>query len=160
MILSLGCDHGGVILKSLVRERLEARGIEVISHGPETEVSVDYPDVASEVADDVLAGRAALGILICGTGIGMSIAANKVPGIRAALLSDCYSASMAHTHNDANVIALGARCTGPELAWQLVETFLDAEFQGGRHSQRIAKISALEQQARAGLQEEEVPRSC
>ncbi len=144
MIVSLGCDHGGVDLRASLRDRLMARGYRVVSHGPEDETSVDYPDVAITVCREVVHGEADLGILVCGTGLGMSIAANKVPGIRAALLSDCYSAEMARTHNNANVIALGGRTIGPELAWHIVTNFLDNEFSGGRHQVRIDKVSAIE----------------
>ncbi|MDI9497944.1 MAG: ribose 5-phosphate isomerase B [Bacillota bacterium] len=144
MIVSLGCDHAGVDLRASLRDQLMARGYRVISHGPEDETSVDYPDVAIVVCRQVLDGEADLGILVCGTGLGMSIAANKVPGIRAALLSDCYSAVKARTHNDANVITLGGRTLGPELAWQIVTSFLDNEFTGGRHQVRIDKLSAIE----------------
>ncbi|MDI9471224.1 MAG: ribose 5-phosphate isomerase B [Bacillota bacterium] len=144
MIVSLGCDHGGVDLRARLRDRLMERGYRVLSYGPEDETSVDYPDVAVVVCRDVIDGRADLGILVCGTGLGMSIAANKVPGIRAALLSDCYSAEMARTHNNANVITLGGRTLGSELAWQIVTNFLDNEFSGGRHQVRNDKVSAIE----------------
>jgi len=125
-------------------EHLAAKGIEVEDYGTDCDKPVDYPDYAEKVAKAVAAGKAPLGILICGTGIGMSIAANKVDGIRAALCDNCYSAQKAKEHNDANIICLGARVLGPGLAEQIVDTFLASSFLGTHHILRLEKIAKLE----------------
>ena len=143
-MLAIGSDHGGFELKSYIIEHLKGKGIECKDCGTYTEESCDYPDIAKKVADTVLSGECERGILICGTGIGISIAANKVDGIRAALCSDVFSAKMARQHNNANIICLGGRVTGRELAFMIIDTFLEAEFEGGRHQKRIDKIHALE----------------
>ena len=142
--IAIGNDHGGTELKFEIVKRLEASGYKVINKGTDTTESVDYPDMAKLVCDEVNAGNADCGILICGTGIGIGIAANKVKGIRAAMCSDCFSAKMARVHNNANVITFGARTIGPELAWSIVESYLSAEFEGGRHETRVNKIMELE----------------
>lgn len=144
MRVALGADHAGVHLKDAVRQQLESRGIEVRDIGTVDETSVDYPDYATQVARTVASGDADRGILVCGTGIGMAIAANKVDGVRAAPVVDLESARLSREHNDANVLALGARVTTPDLARQIVDTFLDTPFAGGRHQRRIDKISAIE----------------
>ena len=144
MRIALGADHAGVALKANVEALLEARGVQIIDMGALSEESVDYPDYAAKVGRAVASGEADLGILACGTGIGMAIAANKVAGVRAAPVVDIESARLARAHNDANVLALGARLTPHDLALQLVTTFLDTKFEGGRHQRRVDKIAALE----------------
>lgn len=144
MRLAIGSDHGGFTLKESIKKHLLERGIEVEDFGIFSEESVDYPDYALRVSEAVADGRFDGGILCCGTGIGMSIAANKVKGIRAAHVTDCFSARYAKEHNNANIICLGGRITGPGLADMIVDQWLDAEFQGGRHSRRIEKISDIE----------------
>ena len=144
MKIIVGCDHGGYALKGKMMEHLAAKGIEVEDYGTDCDKPVDYPDYAEKVAKAVAAGKAPLGILICGTGIGMSIAANKVDGIRAALCDNCYSAQKAKEHNDANIICLGARVLGPGLAEQIVDTFLASSFLGTHHILRLEKIAKLE----------------
>lgn len=144
MRIALGADHAGVSLKADVHALLESRGDEVIDMGALSDESVDYPDYAAKVARAVADGQADIGILTCGTGIGMAIAANKVPGIRAAPVVDLDSTRLSRAHNDANVLALGARVTPTDLALQLVTTFLDTPFEGGRHQRRVDKIADLE----------------
>ena len=144
MRVALGADHAGVHLKSAVRSLLESRGIEVHDAGTVSEDSVDYPDYAVKVGTSVARGDVDRGILVCGTGIGMAIAANKIDGVRAAPVVDLDSARLAREHNDANVLALGARVTSPDTALEIVSTFLDTPFAGGRHQRRIDKIAALE----------------
>lgn len=143
-MLAIGSDHGGFELKGHIVEHLKEKGIEVKDYGVYCEDSVDYPDCAKPVCEAILNGSAELGILICGTGIGISMAANKFHGIRAALCGDVFSAKMAKEHNNANIICLGGRVTGRELVCMIVDTFLEAKFQGGRHQQRIDKIHAIE----------------
>ncbi len=140
--IAIGCDHAGVELKSLIAELLTSNGCEVIMFGADGSGSVDYPDVAGEVCRAVLSKNAELAILICGTGIGMSMAANRNAGIRAALCSDCVSAGLTRSHNNANVLCIGARILGPELVLGIVDKFLSTKFDGGRHSRRIEKIEA------------------
>lgn len=144
MRIALGADHAGVGLKGDVKTLLEQRGLDVTDMGAVSEESVDYPDYAARVARAVADGEADLGILACGTGIGMAIAANKVAGIRAAPVVDLESTRLSRAHNDANVLALGARVTPSDLALQIVATFLDTPFEGGRHKRRVDKIAALE----------------
>lgn len=143
-MIAIGCDHGGFELKGHIIEHLKEKGIEFKDYGTYSEASVDYPDCAKPVCEAVQNGTAERGILICGTGIGISIAANKYKGIRAALCSDVYSAKMSKQHNNANIICLGGRVTGRELAFMIVDTWLETEFEGGRHENRIAKIHAAE----------------
>ncbi len=145
-MIAIGSDHGGFELKEHIKRHLAERGLEVKDYGTHSEESVDYPDCAAPVCKAVLSGEAERGILICGTGIGISIAANKFDGIRAALCSDVYSALMAKQHNDANILCLGGRVTGRELAFMIADTWLDAEFLGGRHAARIEKIHDIEKQ--------------
>ncbi len=145
MRLHLGSDHGGLALRALLAEVLGAAGHEIAGIAGPTEagVSVDYPEVAVELCRRVLAdGEGTRGILICGTGQGMAMSANKIAGIRAAVVSDCFSAKMAREHNDANVLCLGQRVLGDELAKMIAEAFLASEFQGGRHARRVAKLDA------------------
>lgn len=139
----IGNDHGGVELKNELVMRLETAGYNVLNAGTDTTAAVDYPDVAVKACRMVTAGAADCGILICGTGIGIGIAANKVRGIRAALCTDTYSARMSREHNNANVITLGARTIGVELAWELVQAYLGSEFQGNQHTARVAKIDSI-----------------
>ena len=144
-MIAIGCDHGGFELKEHIIKHLEDKGVEFKDYGTYSEDSVDYPDYAKKVCNAITEGEADKGILICGTGIGISIAANKHKGIRAALCSDVYSAKMTRMHNDSNVICLGGRVTGRELAFMIVDTWLDTKFEGGRHSMRIAKIHDIEE---------------
>ncbi|AEF18200.1 sugar-phosphate isomerase, RpiB/LacA/LacB family [Thermoanaerobacterium xylanolyticum LX-11] len=143
-MIAIGSDHGGYELKEAIKKHLEERGIEYKDFGTFSEESVDYPDYAREVAEAVASGQYEKGILLCGTGVGISIAANKVPGIRAAHVSDAFSARYSKEHNNANVLCMGGRVVGPGLAALLVDEWLDAEFQGGRHQKRIDKISEIE----------------
>jgi ribose 5-phosphate isomerase B len=144
MRIALGADHAGVALKDDVKRLLDARGIAYEDFGTHSTESVDYPDFAAKVAHAVAEGRFDRGILVCGTGIGMAIAANKVHGVRAAPVVDEESARLMREHNDANVLALGARVTIADTAHRLVNAFLDTPFAGGRHQRRIDKITALD----------------
>jgi ribose 5-phosphate isomerase B len=145
MRIALGADHAGVVLKEQIKERLGQRGIPYTDFGTTGAESVDYPDFATEVAKQVATGAFDRGVLVCGTGIGMAIAANKVPGTRAASVVDEQSAVLSREHNDANVLALGARITGAEQAMRLLDLFLDTPFSGGRHQRRVDKLTALDQ---------------
>lgn len=144
-MIAIGCDHGGYELKEHIKKHLDEKGVEYKDYGTYNEESVDYPDYAGKVCRAIQDNEAECGILICGTGIGISIAANKHKGIRAALCSDVYSAKMTKMHNNANVICLGGRVTGRELAFMIVDSWLETEFEGGRHNQRIDKIHAIEE---------------
>lgn len=140
-MIAIGSDHGGFELKKEVMAHLDARGLEYKDFGTYSDASCDYPVYGKAVAKAVASGECERGIIICGTGIGISIAANKVHGIRAALCGDCFSAEAARQHNDANVLALGARVVGPGLALKIVDTFLDTPFSNGeRHIRRIEMI--------------------
>ena len=141
----IASDHAGFAMKKILSQHLVDLGVEVIDLGPQTEESVDYPDYAVKLARTMKPLPRAMGILVCGTGIGMSLAANKVRGIRCALCGDCYSAKMSRAHNNANMLALGARVIGAELAKLIVETWLDTPFEGGRHQRRVDMVMALEQ---------------
>ena len=143
-MIAIGCDHGGFELKCAVMNHLLNKKIEYVDCGCEGE-RVDYPDIAEAVCKKVTSGECELAILGCGTGIGMSIAANKIKGIRAAVCSDWYSAKYTRLHNNANVLCLGGRVLGAGLALELVDVFLETEFEGGRHSDRIDKITKLEE---------------
>lgn len=149
--VALGCDHAGFTLKEAVREVIQRFDREVLDLGTHSLESVDYPDFGESVGRAVASGRAEKGIVICGTGIGISIAANKVPGVRAALCHDTFSAKMSRAHNDANVLALGARVVGSGLAQEIVQTWLEAEFEGGRHADRVEKLSRLERVSESTL---------
>jgi ribose 5-phosphate isomerase B len=142
--IALGSDHGGLNLKKHIIMHLESKNIQVKDFGTYTEESCDYPDYALKVASEVVANNFELGILICGTGIGIGIAANKVPGIRAALCNDTFSAHAAREHNNANILTMGERVIGTGLALDIVDTFINAEFQGDRHQKRIDKITEIE----------------
>lgn len=140
-MIGVGSDHGGFELKNAICRHLEQRGLEYRDFGTYSNESCDYPDFGKAVAKAVAAGECESGIIICGTGIGISITANKIPGIRAALCGDCFSAEATRLHNDANVLALGARVVGEGLALKIVDTFLDTPFSNDeRHKRRIAKI--------------------
>lgn len=143
-MLAIGSDHGGVNLKETIKGLLSDRGIEFKDFGTSAGEPCDYPDMAKTVSEAILSGEYTSGILICGTGIGMSIAANKIDGIRAAHVTDTYSARMAREHNNANIICLGERITGCDLALEIVKAYLDSEFLGGRHKTRVDKIMSLE----------------
>ncbi|WIV12202.1 ribose 5-phosphate isomerase B [Proteiniborus sp. MB09-C3] len=144
MKIGLGCDHAGYELKGYIKEYLDEKGIEYIDFGTNSTESVDYPDFGEKVAEAVKNGECDRGIICCGTGIGISISANKVPGIRCALCGDCYSARMSIEHNNANILAIGARVTGKDLALEIIDTWLKAEFQGGKHERRVNKIRDIE----------------
>jgi len=143
-VVGLGADHAGFPLKEDLKAWLITRGYDVVDFGTQSADAVDYPDYAAAVASAVTAGKADFGVLVCGTGIGMAIAANKLPGIRAAACSDAYTARMSREHNDANILALGARITGRDAAIEILETWLAAAFAGGRHARRVDKIVALD----------------
>jgi RpiB/LacA/LacB family sugar-phosphate isomerase len=142
--VAIASDHGGFALKEDLKRLLDKMAVPYDDYGPATDVVVDYPEFAAAVAQAVRTGRADRGILICGTGIGMSIAANKVPGIRAALATSAEMARLGRAHNDANVITLGGRTTAPDQAREIVRLFLSTAFDGGRHQIRVAKIAQLE----------------
>ena len=142
-MIALGSDHGGLALKRHVMEYLDARGLEDQDFGCYTAESCDYPDFGEAAARAVASGEYDRGIVICTTGIGISIAANKVAGIRCAHCTDPLSAEMTRRHNDANVLALGAGITGPNLAKRMVEVFLNTDFEGGRHARRVAQLDAI-----------------
>ena len=143
-VVGLGADHAGFPLKEDLKAWLITRGYDVVDFGTQSADAVDYPDYAAAVASAVTAGKADFGVLVCGTGIGMAIAANKLPGIRAAACSDAYTARMSREHNDANILALGARITGRDAAIEILETWLAATFASGRHARRVDKIVALD----------------
>ena len=145
MRIAIGCDHGGIVLKPAVLEYLKANGYEVEDLGSYDNERVDYPVYAKKVAEKVASGEAQKGILLCGTGIGMSIAANKVKGIRAAVLSDEFSAAACSAHNDANILCLGGRVVSPEKAVKLVDLWLTTPFEGDRHVRRLAMITDLDE---------------
>lgn len=145
MRIAIGSDHAGFNLKKRVIEHFAAKGLKFVDYGVDGPDSADYPDIGAPVAEAVASGREDLGILICGTGIGMTIVANKVPGIRAALCHDAFTARAAREHNDANILTMGERVTDPELALEIVATWLGSSFQGGRHARRLEKISRLEE---------------
>ena len=144
MRVAIGADHGGFELKEYLKKICQDKGIETADLGTYSTESCDYPLIADKVAAEIIRGGADFGVLICGTGIGISISANKVKGIRAACCSDCYSAEMTRRHNDANILCFGGRVVGPGLAQKMVELFLKTEFEGGRHARRIAKIADIE----------------
>jgi len=137
----IAADHGGVELKALLVADLRVRGFDVLDLGTDSTASVDYPDYAQALATAIVDGRARRGVLICGSGIGMSIAANRFPEIRAAVVHDHLSARLSRQHNDANVLCMGGRLIGPEVARDCLGVFLDTAFEGGRHARRIAKMS-------------------
>ena len=144
--IAIGSDHGGYHLKEEVKAYLEGKGYSVVDVGTDSETSVDYPDFAAEVARTVQGGKADLGILICGTGIGMAITANKFRGIRAAVVHDAYTAEMSRRHNNANIITFGGRVVGAGVAFSIVDAWLGNTFEGGRHTRRLGKIEAFEKE--------------
>ena len=145
MKIAIGNDHTAVEMKNHIVKYLEEKGYELVNFGTDTEDRVDYPVYGKRVADAVASGECELGILICGTGIGISLAANKVKGIRAAVCSEAYSAELTRRHNNSNIIAFGARVVGPATAETIVDAFLNAEYEGGRHAARVDMISAIEE---------------
>jgi ribose 5-phosphate isomerase B len=145
MKIAIGCDHGAFELKQEIIKFLESENHEVKDFGTYTTDSCDYPDIALPVAEAVAAKEYEFGILVCGTGIGIGIAANKVPGIRAALCSDTFSAHATREHNNANILTMGQRVVGGGLALDIVKTFITSKFEGGRHQNRIDKITAIEE---------------
>lgn len=144
MVIALGADHAGFSLKEDLKAWLVSRGHQIVDCGTHSTDSVDYPDYAAAVGRAVAVGRAERGVLVCGSGIGMAIAANKVPGIRAAACADAYAAQLSRAHNDANVLALGARLTAADSAREIVRVWLETAFQGGRHASRVAKLAGME----------------
>ena len=144
MKIAIGCDHAGFILKNKVIDYFREQGIPFNDYGTDSTESCNYPDIAKVVANAVLSGECDLGILICGTGIGMSIAANKFKGIRAACCSDTFSARLTRMHNDANILCFGARVVGEGLAIDMVDLFINTQFEGGKHKLRVDMISELE----------------
>ncbi|MBC2577966.1 ribose 5-phosphate isomerase B [Peptostreptococcus russellii] len=147
MKIALGCDHGGLNLKNAIKKHLEENNYEVEDFGTYSTDSVDYPDYAKKAAVAVANGEADCGILVCGTGIGIGISANKVKGIRCATVGDTFSARMTKAHNDANMIALGERVTGIGLGLDIVDAYLNSEFEGGRHQRRIDKMMEIESES-------------
>ena len=145
MRIAVGADHGGYRLKEQLSVFLREIGHEIADFGTHSVESVDYPDIASALARAVAEGEFSRGILICGTGIGMCLSANRISGIRAALCTDSYMARMAQEHNDAQILCLGERVVGEGLAQEIVQTFLGSHFEGGRHARRVSKIHALEE---------------
>ncbi|MFZ4452994.1 ribose 5-phosphate isomerase B [Salibacterium aidingense] len=145
MKLAIGSDHAGHKLKAEVVKILKEMEIEIEDHGCNCEDSVDYPDYAAPVAESVAAGTVDKGILICGTGIGISISANKIKGIRCALCHDVFSAKASRAHNNSNILAMGERVVGPGHAGEIVKAWLDTEFEGGRHADRVEKMMAMEE---------------
>ena len=144
-MIAIGSDHGGFALKEEIKKHLTEKGVPFRDFGTDSEASCDYPVYAEKVCRAVTGGEAELGILCCGTGIGMSMAANKIRGIRCACCGDCFSAEMTRRHNDANVLALGGRVLGVGLALKITDIFLDTPFEGGRHARRVGQIMALEE---------------
>ena len=143
-VLAIGCDHGGYELKNSIIAHLKEQGIEVKDFGTFDGAAVDYPEIALKVTGAIKSGECKLGILVCGTGIGMSLAANKVKGIRAAACSETFSAMYTRLHNDSNVLCLGGRVIGPGLACEMVDLFVNTKFEGGRHARRVDAVMAIE----------------
>lgn len=151
MRIGFGSDHAAVDMKAILMDHLAEQGHECVDFGPESaEQRTDYPDKALEVAEAVKTGEIDKGVLCCGTGIGMALAANKVPGIRASVCGDPFSAEMTVRHNNANIITIGARVVGSELAKMIVDSFFNAQFEGGRHARRVDKITAIEEKYSKG----------
>ena len=148
MKIGIGNDHTALDLKKAVAEHLQNEGYEVVDYGTYTKESCDYPKYGEKVARAIIAGEVDLGVLICGTGVGISLAANKVRGIRAAVCSEPYTAQLVRRHNNAQIIAFGARVVGDEMAKMIVDSFLNAEFEGGRHQRRVDMIMDIEERER------------
>ena len=144
MKIAIGNDHAAVELKNIIKEHLEAQGHEVINVGTDTNASCDYPVYGEKVGRLVASGEAEAGVLICGTGVGISIAANKVKGVRACVCSEPYTAKLSKMHNNSNIIAFGARVVGSEMAKMIVDTWLETEYEGGRHQRRVDMHDAIE----------------
>jgi ribose 5-phosphate isomerase B len=144
MRIAIGCDHAGLELKNEIVKLLAGLGVDCIDYGTRTPESVDYPDFGEKVSEAVSSGEIERGILICGTGIGMSIVANKFPRIRASLCNDLFTAQMSRRHNDANILVLGGRIVGKDLAKEIVRTWVNTPFDGERHSNRLRKITLIE----------------
>ncbi len=144
MIVGLASDHGGYLLKEYIKSHFEEKNVKFIDLGTFSEESVDYPDFGEKAAEAVLSEKCDCAIIFCGTGIGISIAANKVPGIRCAVVSDVFSAKMSKAHNNVNILALGGRVIGKGLASEIIDVWLDTEFIGGRHERRVRKIHEVE----------------
>lgn len=144
MKIAMGSDHGGFNLRLKIKAHLESKGYDIVDFGTDGSASVDYPDYALKVATAITSGECEYGVLVCGTGLGISIAANKVKGIIAAPVSDTFSAEMAKRHNNANILALGERVVGEGLALKIVDAFFEASFEGGRHASRVDKIIEIE----------------
>jgi len=138
--IALASDHAGFQLKELVKSHLNSCGLQSVDLGTDSEESVDYPNFAHKLAESLIKGEADLGVLVCGTGLGMSMAANRHPGIRAALCHDHFTASASRRHNDANVLVMGGRVIGPDLAKEILDTWLDTPFEGGRHLARVERL--------------------
>ncbi|WIW70454.1 ribose 5-phosphate isomerase B [Anaerosinus gibii] len=147
-MIALGCDHGGYELKEAIKKYLDKQGVAYKDFGTNSIESVDYPEYAEAVANSVASKEAEKGILVCGTGVGMSIAANKVPGIRAALISDCFSAKATREHNDSNILCLGGRVLGENLALMIVEIWLNTAYIGAHHAKRLEMIQKMEDKAK------------
>jgi len=145
MTIAIGCDHAGVELKNELLSLLNNLRIQYIDYGTDSPESVDYPDFGEKVSDAVSSGKIELGILICGTGIGMSIVANKFPGVRASLCNDLFTAKMSRLHNDANILVIGGRIVGKDLAKEIVKTWVSTPFEGDRHCRRLDKITKIEE---------------
>lgn len=143
-IIALAADHGGYALKEEIKKHLDEIGVAYKDFGTHSEASVDYPDVALPACDAVVSGECDKALLFCGTGVGISMSANKVKGIRACCCSDTFSAEFTRRHNDANALCMGGRVVGPGLAIQLVDLFLNTEYEGGRHARRVEKLMAIE----------------
>ena len=142
--VALGADHGGFALKEAVRAHLDERGVPYVDYGTHSEASVDYPDMAVPPCKAVVRGECACALLFCGTGVGISMAANKLDGIRACCCSDTFSAEFTRRHNNANMLAMGAGMIGKNMAERIVEVFLSTEFEGGRHERRVGLLDAIE----------------
>jgi ribose 5-phosphate isomerase B len=161
MKIAIGCDEAAVGMMDMLRAYLREKGtIELLDFGVFNTDPVDYPDIALQVAEAVAAGQAERGILVCGTGIGMCITANKVPGVRAALCHDTYSAERARKSNDAQVITMGARVIGPELAKSIIDAWLASEFAGGRSAPKVAKMNAVDDKYRPQREKQVESSSC
>ena len=153
LVIALGADHAGWELKEALKAWLIETGHQILDFGAHSPESVDYPDYALQVAESVASGKAERGLLVCGTGIGMAMTANKVPGIRAALCSDPFMARMSREHNDANILALGGRLMDKELGLEILQMWLSTEFAGGRHERRLGKIAQIERRHLQGREE-------
>lgn len=154
MKIGFGCDHAAVALKNVLLEHLKERGFECVDYGSfDPNAKDNYPEKGLAVAEAIMRGDVDKGVLVCGTGVGISLSANKVPGIRAAVCSEPYTAELSVRHNNANIIAMGARVVGDELAKMIVDAFFDAQFEGGRHAVRVAMISDIEKKYGAAWHE-------